>query len=98
MSVTKKEKDAKVYQEYMRSPAWRDLREKILRRDGYTCQYCEKAKAVTVHHWRYDNVFNEKPAELTSLCWECHKALHPKKDSFWIRGEDIPNDAMTKIC
>lgn len=77
------------YQNYLKSPQWKEIRERVMRRDGYVCQYCGAEKATSVHHWRYDNIFAPRMAELTSLCWPCHKSLHPKKDDVWLRGEDI---------
>jgi len=67
-----------VYDNYMKSPEWLVLRLKVLERDEYTCQICQKA-ATEVHHLTYKHLTHEYLFELISLCSECHKnEYHPE--------------------
>ena len=63
------------YSEYLRSPAWSDLRNQILNRAGWLCELCH-APAEEVHHRTYVNVGNEDPADLQALCKPCHRRQH----------------------
>lgn len=63
------------YHEYLESDAWKEKRQAILERDGFTCQRCA-APAEVVHHVCYWNLFNEEPEDLISLCSDCHDILH----------------------
>lgn len=55
----------------------RNWREKVLRRDGYTCQHCGAKEGLQAHHiipqgrGGTDRVVNG-----VSLCGRCHEALH----------------------
>jgi 5-methylcytosine-specific restriction endonuclease McrA len=53
------------YKQFMLSPAWRSVRQKVLHRDGYLCQNCG-ARATQVHHVRYDRGW-DNPEALVSL-------------------------------
>jgi len=64
------------YHEYLQSPEWRDLRKRVLERDGYLCQGCLMADASIVHHLTYDHAMNEFLWELVSVCDPCHDRYH----------------------
>ena len=64
------------YHKYLTSDKWKELREKVKKRDNYLCQECKTNKAEEVHHLTYENVFNEKMSDLISVCSDCHKELH----------------------
>lgn len=70
------------YTAYLKSDHWRDLRDKVLYRDGYQCQLqlrgCTRA-ATQVHHITYAHVTREKMSELTSVCTNCHEQQHERK-------------------
>lgn len=56
-------------------PSW--VRERILRRDQYTCQLCHKHLPPTrllVHHKEYCNFVNTKA--LITLCNRCHTKIN----------------------
>ena len=65
------------YNEYLRTPQWRALRQRVIRRDGGRCQGCGEQEAVDVHHKTYAHVGAEFMFELESVCRDCHKRLHP---------------------
>lgn len=64
------------YDEYLASPAWREMQgwyhQSQLTR---VCLACN-SPIVQLHHWRYDNVCDENPAELIPLCEAHHKEAH----------------------
>lgn len=64
------------YQEYIKSPLWRTIRSRVLRRDGWNCQACP-SKAKTVHHKSYDREVMEgkRDIDLVSLCFVCHDEI-----------------------
>lgn len=64
------------YNEYLQSPAWKELRAKVIARDGGVCRGCLSARAEVVHHLTYANVFNELAYELVTLCHACHVRAH----------------------
>lgn len=60
---------------YLRTDAWRSLRELVLNRDQHMCTRCH-APAEHVHHLTYERWQHELPEDLTSLCRACHEAEH----------------------
>jgi 5-methylcytosine-specific restriction endonuclease McrA len=68
------------YQEYLQTPQWKEKRDKVLKRDNHTCQGCLVNRAYTVHHKTYDRVGREMPFDLESICFECHRIIHSRKD------------------
>ena len=67
------------YDKYLRSPAWRSLRQRVMRRAGGVCEGCLERRATQVHHLTYDHVFNEFAFELRAVCDGCHARLHQSK-------------------
>jgi len=65
-----------LYEGYLKSPRWQEVREKVFRRDGGLCQGCLQAQATEVHHMSYDHAFNELAFELVSVCRDCHERIH----------------------
>ena len=68
-----------------KSTRWRNLRERILRRDGYKCReaarYGVKAEAATVHHiWPAEDYpeYAWQPWNLISLSAKAHDAMHDR--------------------
>lgn len=69
-----------------RCAKWRKQRERVLRRDGYMCQYCKRygrrKTATTVHHIKHADEYPElayTDSNLISLCDACHNKAHPEK-------------------
>jgi len=69
------------YHQAIPSAAWKRIRAKVFKRDGYRCTRCGKAGPLECHHV----VSLEKggaelyPGNLTTLCRICHVAVHRKK-------------------
>ncbi len=66
---------------------WKRKRKDILKRDHNECTRCrqfgEYTKAITVHHIKHLKDVPElalTDENLTSLCKDCHDAMHPKKN------------------
>ena len=73
------------YRKYLKSGAWKEVREKALIRDGYRCKTpgCGR-KAVEVHHkyYRYVGREWEQMSCLVSICKQHHDREHGKF-GFW---------------
>lgn len=65
----------KLHTVYLRSSAWKDVRERALRRDSYACQICGGG-ATQVHHLTYKRWRHEQLFDVVSLCEKCHGADH----------------------
>ena len=76
---------------YLKSPAWHQKRQQTLQRDNYACTDCGRHTNLNVHHIRYNNIFNEQPADLLTLCSDCHTTLHNR-----VGYPQTYNDYMTK--
>ena len=76
---------------YLKSSIWSQKRQQILQRDNYACVECGRHTSLNVHHIRYSNLFNEQPADLLTLCSDCHTALHDR-----VGYPQSYNDYMTK--
>jgi hypothetical protein len=72
------------YDDYIKSPEWKQKRLIILKRDKYRCVMCNKP-AQEIHHVNYHK-FNSKGEENTcvSLCRRCHKCEEDMKDDDYL--------------
>jgi hypothetical protein len=66
------------YAAYLKSDRWRDLRARVLQRDGGLCRGCFLRPAAEVHHMTYQHCYDEFGFELISLCAECHHRIHAR--------------------
>lgn len=66
----------KNYTDYLKSPHWKAIRQKALKRAGYKCQLCSETKNLQVHHNTYERLGCEYLTDLTVLCNKCHKHFH----------------------
>ena len=66
------------YQELLERPEWKEKRERILERDGHTCQFCGSTEQLQVHHFNYDapTPWDVPDKYLITLCKDCHKNYH----------------------
>lgn len=56
---------------------WGSIRQKILRRDGRRCYFCESRINLNIHHLRpLAKGGNHESYNLLTLCAECHRADH----------------------
>lgn len=68
------------YRQYLRSDHWRQLRRRILARDGYTCTDCGSREKLQVHHLCYRPVLEDAlDADLATLCGDCHARVHKRR-------------------
>lgn len=87
------------YDAYMKSPAWRKLRKRVFKLQGYVCRKCGVKERLTLHHKTYVRLGREKPKDMEVLCFECHMERHDdvvfakepvvqpstiSRDTFWI--------------
>lgn len=71
-----KVKSSKEYGEYIKSNEWQETRQRIIKRDRFRCVMCGEPKNLHVHHITYENLGEEKDADLVTLCEKCHIELH----------------------
>lgn len=64
------------YNDYLESPEWRGLRDKVLNRADGRCECCQIEMATEIHHSTYRRVGNESLADLVALCRACHARQH----------------------
>ena len=64
------------YDEYLHSPEWWELRERVITRAGGRCEGCGKWQAQHVHHLTYAHRGCEFLFELVALCRDCHDRVH----------------------
>lgn len=64
------------YNLYLESDKWKQIRRKILERDGYKCRICGTNYNLRIHHLTYKRLYNENEEDLITVCESCHKAYH----------------------
>lgn len=76
--------DRSGYQTYIRSPAWRRVRQRfIASKLPKVCHGCGEdwGTGDHLHHRTYKNLGNERLIDLVPLCAPCHDAVHELYDS-----------------
>ncbi len=69
------------YHDYMRSPAWRQNRDRAMRLAGFACEFCGEP-AYTAHHAQYPNAFvHDSEKNLVAVCDRHHALCHGKRES-----------------
>lgn len=68
------------YQAFLKTNYWFNVREKVLKRDGYKCQNCGSKRKLQVHHKTYKHHYKEHKhlKDLVTLCEPCHQSIHKK--------------------
>lgn len=67
------------HNEYLQTSKWKNIRQKVLKRDNFLCQGCLENPATEVHHLTYAHHKDELMFELISLCYYCHQIkIHQK--------------------
>ena len=57
------------------------LRQQVLERDGWRCQYCGHSTGLEVHHIQgRSRLGDDAEQNLITLCASCHHAVHLHKD------------------
>lgn len=67
------------YDQYLLSPEWRDLRERVFDRSDGRCEGCRNLNATQVHHLTYERVGAELLFDLVAVCDECHEKAHASR-------------------
>lgn len=67
------------YERYLRSPWWRERRQRALSHAGNRCEQCQTIHRLEVHHRNYHRLFGELDADLEVLCHDCHGDHHLRK-------------------
>ena len=65
-----------LYVVYLHSPLWRLRRRIWIVRAGGRCQRCGSRRRLTIHHRTYQRLGHERRADVTVLCWHCHRRHH----------------------
>jgi 5-methylcytosine-specific restriction endonuclease McrA len=56
---------------------YEDLRERVLRRDGWRCQFCGSMTNLELHHQQFRSHSGEDTEDnLITLCTDCHCRWH----------------------
>ena len=75
------------YYRSLKSRKWRNLREKVLKRDEYRCTTCGSKQSLVVHHtfyyWEYTEPWEYPLESLITLCDNCHDDFH--------KHHEVPN-------
>lgn len=64
------------YAEYLKTAHWQRVRELALEAAGQTCELCSSDHGLEVHHRTYARVGFERPADVITLCADCHRDFH----------------------
>jgi 5-methylcytosine-specific restriction endonuclease McrA len=57
--------------------AYENLRQQVLRRDGWRCQVCGTLSNLEVHHKEFRSQSGDDSEEnLITLCADCHARIH----------------------
>src|SRR5215211_5492075 len=74
---------------------WRDLRHRILKRDGHHCKLCGLGGYLEVHHTD-GNHSNNHPDNLIAVCPSCHYTAHRRGVSRTRGHVDTPRHLPAK--
>lgn len=64
------------YAEYLLTEHWQYMRQRMLARARYACNFCGCNRQLHVHHRTYERIGRERPEDLVVLCAECHSSVH----------------------
>lgn len=68
-----------IYEQYLNSDHWANLRRIVFERDGYKCTRCKGNTILCGHHIRYrTDLYSCTPEDIETLCWDCHDKEHQK--------------------
>lgn len=66
----------------LRLESYEDLRQQVLRRDGWRCQSCGSMTNLGVHHQQFRSQGGpDSELNLITLCATCHKLAHSEHGS-----------------
>lgn len=78
------------YDEYLASALWKDIRQRVLDRDGNQCRACG-ADAYTAHHIDYTRqaLSGKDLSRLIAICRSCHYSVEFDRKQKLTRSQDI---------
>lgn len=76
---------------YLRSGAYRSLRNNRLEVDGHKCTKCGSNSNLQLHHLDYSRFFKELLTDVVTLCKRCHAAGHKMKNEIYSTSKDYSN-------
>ena len=60
--------------------SYRRLRQQVLERDGWRCQYCGHSTQLEVHHVQSrSRLGDDAERNLITLCASCHQDVHGRR-------------------
>lgn len=62
------------YEDFLKSDAWREVREKRIAIDGGECLICKSRENLQVHHISYNDLLDLN--NLRTVCKRCHDDIH----------------------
>lgn len=65
-----------LYEEYLKTPAWRTKRNHALRLAEFRCSVCGSRRNLQVHHKSYERLGREWDQDLQVVCQTCHANHH----------------------
>jgi phage terminase large subunit GpA-like protein len=65
-----------LYFVYLRSPLWRLRRRIWILQARGRCERCGSRRRLTIHHRTYKHLGRERRADVSVLCWDCHRGHH----------------------
>lgn len=86
------------YESYLRSPLWKDIRQKVLRANDGECAGCEN-RASQVHHrdYRPRVLCGKDLTALVPVCQSCHEKIEDaRKGEHWGAGERVLYDLVAR--
>lgn len=87
-----------VYDAYMKSSHWFEIRSRVLARDEHKCLCCG-AQATQVHHRSYHQsvMDGRDDSKLASLCRACHERVHFDKAGQRLRKSESEKQLRTML-
>jgi hypothetical protein len=68
------------YAAYLRTDAWRAVRDEAIARAGGRCAICNADGPLQGHHRTYENLGYERPGDVIALCRPCHRRHHGRHE------------------
>jgi len=70
-------KSKEKYYAYLQTDTWKQIRDRVVKRDMGRCRVCNSPKLLNVHHRKYPAVYGEELLiDLITLCEKCHELFH----------------------
>jgi hypothetical protein len=73
---TRKQRGRKEYDNYLKSPIWKDIKKAYFATHDKKCAICGASRRINLHHMYYSDSGTEQPEHLIPLCETHHEALH----------------------